>query len=425
MQLQKPELIGKKAKCPGCKEPFIIQPIEDEAPKAAAAPTKKPAAASAASAATAPAAASTTKKPAAAAIPRTAKAAAPSAKSKPAAAAVAKAKPKQDIDFEVDDDEEILEAEVVEDDEDWLKGLDSLDPSQMGKRSARTSGAAPVVRKTVKKEVTKKKRKRRVRDADGELPLWMSRSITVAVGTVFGLITMAIWAGMIAKTGVPSRYMAVFIGATVGTGVRLGASKWDFGLFPAVTAALIALTAVIGGKVIGFNLMKRQAMESQAMEARYQLILAKHEDYPIHLMAEEIHREYRLDGIQDAQTMYDFSTELKTEADFATYYNPKRLPEIYGKDRWKGAKDRWDALPEAEKKEYQDQIKAEIENLTAVANMDVGAELQRDDKFRAAAGEGGGALNIFDFMFAAVAVIGAFKIAAGMADSAIDTSGGH
>jgi hypothetical protein len=295
----------------------------------------------------------------------------------------------------------------------------------MGKRSSRTSGAAPVVRKTVKQEVTKKKRKRRVRDADGELPLWMSRSLTVAVGSIFGLITMAIWAGMIAKTGEPSRYMAIFVGATVGTGVRLGASKWDFGLFPAVTAGLIALTAIIGGKVIGINIMKREAMQSQAAKARYQLALAKHEDYPIHLMAEEIHDELIRDELADAQTLYDDSTELKTEADFAAFYDPKRLPEVYGEHRWKGAKDRWEALTADKKKETEDRIKADIEYYTDVANMDVGAELERDDKFRAAAGEGGGALTVFDFLAAAVSVIGAFKIAAGMADSAIDTSGGH
>jgi hypothetical protein len=420
MQLQKPELIGKTAKCPACKEAFVIKPVAEETAAPAAAPKK--------SAAAPDAAAPAKKKPAAAAAPTSKKAAASTTKSKSGAAASAQAKVKQDIDFEVDDDDEIFEAEVVEDDDDWLKTLDALSPSEMGKRSGRTSGAAPVVRGGPKKQATTtKKRKRRLRDPDGELPLWMSRSLSVVIGATVGAVAMLIWAGFVAKTGMPSRWMPVFIGATVGTGVRLGASKWDFGLFPAVTAALIALTAVIGGKVIGWNLMKHQALDRDRMIARYELRLAKHEDYKYSLMAEEIHRMYLQDGLKDAQSLYrdDFTTMTMTEPEIAEYYSPTKLQDVYGEARWKEAKTRWDSLSDEERKDYEADIQAEVENLTAVVNMDVGAEVKRGDELRAAVGQSGGALGILDFIMAAVAVVGAFKIAAGMADSAIDTSPGH
>jgi len=418
MKLQKPELIGKTAKCPSCQVAFIIEPLAAEASSSAAPPSRPT------TAAAAPA-----RKPSAAA-PLKAKAGAPSAKAPASAASAKTAKPKPDIDFP-GDDEEILEAEVIEDepdDDDWLKALDTLAPKDAGSLQVGKAGsAAPVVRGRIKQASTstRKKRKRRLRDPDGELPIWLSRTITVAVGATVGLVTMMIWAGLIAKTGLPSRWMAMFIGATVGTGVRLGASKWDFGWFPAVTAALIALSAVIGGKVWGVNLMKRQAVEREAIMARYELRLAKHADYPIYLMAEEIHRSYTDDGISDTHHLWVEQTMYMSESDLANFYNPEKLPEVYGEQRWKEAKERWDSLPDDRKQQYKDDIAMNIESLTAASKMDVNAEVQARDKDRAEYGNGGGALNVFDFIFAGLAVVGAFKIAAGMADSAIDTSQAH
>lgn len=401
VKLQKPELIGKTAKCPACKEAFVITPLtEDTKPSATISAKEKTVVAP------------TTK--AVASTPRKA--------AKPVAAA--KTKARSNVDFPIEEDE-ILEAEEIVDDEpadeDWLKGLDAVSPTEIGKSRSRTPSAAPPVvrgRQNHAAPTSKKKRRRRVRDADGELPLWMSRALTVLIGGTVGVVTLLIWAGLIAKTGVPNHWMAMFIGATVGTGIRLGASKYDFGLFPAVTAALIALTAVIGGKVWGFHLMQRQAVERELIEARYELKMVQHENYPLHLMAEEIHQDYREQKIPDAHSFYRDDTDFMLEADIAAYYDPEQLPQKYGDRRWKEAKARWDSLTDERRADVREQIAETEQSLKEALSADVDSELAQRGRRRE-----GGALSIFDFIFAGIAVVGAFKIAAGMADSAIDTSG--
>ena len=343
IKLKNPDYEGKAVECPACGEAFVVRRLAASTGAAAAGRVQKP------------------------------KSAKPKRK-KPAAAAAKN----EDIDFPIhddnvaDEDDEILEAEEVLDDEaeadddDWLSELDSLAPKgPVGANSARSPAPAPVAGRPKKRRATgtRKKRRRSLRDPDGEFPLWLSRLFMIGTGAAAGGLCVIIWATMIARTGLMHPYMAMVVGGLVGTGVRLGASKWDFGWFPAVTAALIALVAIIGGKVYGVNTAKREAVEWQLMEAKYKLALAQHEDYRLHLLAEDIRMMYIEQGSTNQPRLWPPSPR-SSESKVAAAYDPEALPKVYGESRWREAQAHWEGKTEDERRELQERIKYDIERLT-------------------------------------------------------------
>lgn len=407
MQLQRPDLAGKKAKCPSCQEVFVIKLLAGaETEKAVPASQARPK-----SSATKP---QPQKAPAA-------KAAAKPAAPKSAKAAVAK----DDMDFPLEE-VEILEAEEIVDEpqseDDWLNALDTLEPKGPSTGKA-TNAAAPVVRGRVKKpKESGKRRKRQWRDADGDLPLWLSRLLMIGTGFVAGAFGVIIWAALIARTGGASGYIAMFVGGLVGGGVRLGAAKYDFGWFPAITAAVIALIAIIGGKVYGVHTLRKEFAAEVFKGQQQYVAMLKHKNYPISLVAEEMMQEELeaappVDGdvaveFEDAEfleEMDDFDGEYAYDAD--------KFPKLYGK-HWAPAKARWESMPAEERAEIEKEIASQIEYYSEPQEVELAVNQHRISRrgrsFTFTEGSRTQVLSVFDFLFAGVALIVAFRIAAGI-----------
>ncbi|MFO1095143.1 MAG: hypothetical protein U0992_17825 [Planctomycetaceae bacterium] len=427
IQLKNPDWAGKNVECPRCSEAFVVQPLPAPAtPPVATAPaaTKPPAAKNAATAAP-------NSKPASA---KKAATAAPSSNSAVRNQSAASKAPAGDIDFPIaraaadDDDDDIVEAdEFMEEpqaDDDWLTTLDSLAPKAA--TGSRTSNApAPVAGRLKKKKSSSAPRRRSLRDPDGEFPLWLQRLIMIGTGTLAGAICMIIWASIIYRTGRPSSFMAMFIGASVGTGVRLGASKWDFGWFPAISASLIALLAIFGGKIYGISAIRTEAArEFQAEQAKYVEML-KHPNYAVHLVANDIETEMakarrpaRIDeqddpaGI-DAGMPAEMGVEDEFEdygSDLYSYFDPNEIPSLHPQT-WNTAVSRWKDMPDPEKATIREQISQEIKNATVEPTdpLERHARIHGDTETAV--------LSIGDFIFAAIALVIAFRIAAGFADA--------
>jgi hypothetical protein len=380
MGIKNPDFIGKKVRCPACKEPFTVKLMQAAATAGAAK-----------------------------------KSAAPTGqRAKPVAR-----KPRPN-------DDEILEAEVVDDsagEDDWLSQLDGLAPKGPAgldddNPAPARAGAAPRASGKKKKAAAKpkKRRKRRLRDPDGELPLWMSRLIMIGTGCLGGGLAAALWAGLAYKTESPTRFVALIVGACAGFGVRLGASKWDFGWFPAITASIIALAAIIGGKSVGVRLANEADRKNK--ELQHQTYIAKlgHADAPIFKIGEEIEDERadQMEGIPGGDEWYYKEEEWveknvgeDKKVDWNRANDPARFSERFGEQIWTEAKQRWDQMPEEQKAERRQLIATEIEE------RKTGGVEDYDDDFYFSPHQTK-VLSIGDFFYAIFAVAAAFKIAAGM-----------
>ena len=194
IRIKNSEMIGKKAKCPGCGEVFRIQvEVAPDSDGTREAGQRRP----------------RPKRP-------------------------SKSKPKPPAD-EFDE----------------FAGLDDLDDLE--------AAAPPVVRKKKSRQTfepafkTEKpnKKAKQERSEDNELSLAAHRLIMVGTGVIGGLIGAAIWGAIIGITEYEVGYVAILVGFLAGLGVRVGASDWDYGWWPAVTACCIAVLSVIAGKMIG------------------------------------------------------------------------------------------------------------------------------------------------------------------------------
>lgn len=140
--------------------------------------------------------------------------------------------------------------------DDWLGDLNSY--RDVPAESSVTAPPPIVGRKKKKVPADSEAKPRRRRDDEDEgLSLTAHRILMMVTGVVGGLIGVAIWGGIIYGTGYEVGYVAILVGFLAGTGVRLGASNWDYGWWPAVTAVVIAATTIIAGKLVGINLLVR------------------------------------------------------------------------------------------------------------------------------------------------------------------------
>lgn len=352
LTIKKPELVGKKVACPSCGQPFVVRPVSSSK--------------------------STPPKP------------------RPAKDAV--------LEAEIVDAEEVAPPSAGDDD--WLDALDSLPPTTP---VAAPPAEAPRRRKSRKKKSSSGKSKKgsSLRDGEGEFPLWMHRLLMMGSGFVGGLIATLMWAGVIYEFDMPSSWMAILVGVFVGTAVRFGASKWDYGWWPAITASLIAFVTIFAGKIAGFFLLERQfAAEMEQHNAAY-LAMLKHEDYPVSQIAMEMELERFQQGdfemsMEDLEAMEDY--EDFDDPDWSEIYNPERFPEQYP-HTWEPAQQRWAQMPDDEKNERRKAIDAEIALL----------ESGNWDEFDASVG-GLEVISVWDFICSIIAIIAAFRIAAGWAD---------
>jgi hypothetical protein len=374
LTLKKLELVGKQVSCPACKKPFVVKPV----------------------------------------------------------ASRKKSKPRPSKPAPADDFDEILDADIVEDDaagaatgsdDDWLDALDGL-PAE-APAAAPGADAPPRVRKKKKSSAGASKKRRRLRDPDGEFPLWLHRVLMVGAGVVAGLVMTALWAGMISKSGGPSRYMAMLVGVMVGTAVRFGASKWDFGWGPALTASIIAFVSIFAGKISGYHLLKHQENVAAEELRASELAMMQHEDYPICEIAlgmEEDLADARGWLIRPSlkwqmEAMERFET-ADGEIDWSEINSPEHFPEKYS-EVWDDAKKRWEEMPDAEKNKRRQAIADEIAYLESGDSEDEELEELYDDYDTNIYGTK--IITPWDFLFSIIAIVAAFKIAAGMNDDDDDS----
>lgn len=306
--------------------------------------------------------------------------------------------------------DEILEVDEIaadpDGDDDWLSALDDLAPkSPAGAKSS--APPAPVAGRPKKKPQPLRRRRGSLRDADGEFPLWLSRLIMIGTGSAVGLFCVIVWAAIVAKVGVQTDWFAMVVGGMVGGGVRFGASKWDFGWFPAVTAAVIALVAIIGGKVYGVHTLRKEAAQEERAEQQQMIAMMKHDNYPIHLMAQEIIEE-NPEAADDAPLFLEWGCA------------PEELPALYGEALWLQATARWNATPENKRALIRAEIAQDIEMVSKLEPEPLAVNehtiLVRGIPIHFTEGSRTQVLSVLDFVFGAIALIAAFRIAAGFVD---------
>jgi hypothetical protein len=246
----------------------------------------------------------------------------------------------------------------------------------------------------------------------------------IGTGIVAGGFGVIVWAALIARTGGASGYIAMIVGALVGGGVRVGAAKYDFGWFPAITAAVIALVAIIGGKVYGVHTLRKEYAAEVFKGQQQYVAMLKHKNYPISLVAEEMMAEELeaappMDG--DVAVEVDDAEFLEEMDDFDSddVYDADKFPKLYGK-HWAPAKARWESMPAEERTEIEKEIATEIayysEPQEAVLAVNQTRISRRGRSFTFTEGSRTQVLSVFDFIFATVALIVAFRIAAGIHD---------
>lgn len=365
MKLKDARFVGKKVRCPGCQQPFTVQALGSPAAKAA-----RPSRAS---------------------------------------------QPDEDIDFLDPDD--VAAEQTSGGDDDWLAALDSLPPAKAGTPAA----APPPVAGRRKKSDSGagKKRKRQWRDADGEFPPWVHNLLMIGAGLVAGVLTCAIWAGLIYRTGFSNHYFALIVGASIGGAVRLGASKWDFGWGPAMTASVIAFVAIMAGKIIGVNILMAESRQEQQDYVDAKIALMQHPNYLIRLEATEIMMEELEAGVAT-----DWGEAPIGEEEFDEDYDdptasldPERLEQLHPPRLWAAAEERWEARPPEEQAERKQEIDAEIALMQELDPGDVD-DFEQTVRIRGAGRipTGTRVLHPLDFVFSLLAVAAAFKIAAGFSD---------
>ncbi len=136
--------------------------------------------------------------------------------------------------------------------DDWLDGVDSFDDDASFDDAPRSAPPAVIGQKRKKKKRPPQNQSKidSLRDEDGDLPLALHWMMMVGTGLVGGAIGSVIWGVIIYYTEYEVGYVAILVGVLAGTGVRVGASEWDYGWGPALTAVGVAIFSIIVGKTL-------------------------------------------------------------------------------------------------------------------------------------------------------------------------------
>lgn len=286
---------------------------------------------------------------------------------------------------------------VAAGEDDWLNDLDSY-----GDTPAESAVAAPppvVGRKKKKASADSEAKPRRRRDEDDEeLSLTTHRILMMATGAIGGAIGAAIWGGIIYSTGYEVGYVAILVGFLAGVGVRLGASKWDYGWWPAITAVVIAAATIVGGKLVGANLLLDSMVGDvqEAMQIDIDIAAWTHENVLISNIADEIAGEWEEQGREVAWPENDVED---------TGLDPNTIAQTYPADIWAEATKQWGELSDDEKQKRRDEQQQVAEELADLSdNLSIGLS------------EAGWLFSPIDLLWFALACSGAFKIAAGWDD---------
>ena len=294
------------------------------------------------------------------------------------------------------------------DEDDWLEDLGSY-----GDDSASAAAPPPVIGRKKKKKASEDPdaKPRRRRDEEEELSLTAHRLLMMVTGAVGGLIGMAIWGVVMYATEAEWGILAILVGALAGTGVRFGASRWDFGWWPALTAVSIAAIAIAGGKLIGMNLVLQSVAgevqrEAETFQAAFTVETMTHENMLISEIADTVAYEWEEQRGGELAWPEDYDDDWELD--------PENVSKMYPPDVWAEATKRWQALSDEEKQRRRDEQVQLVEE-QAKAAEEFAAALE-DADFSIGVSEARSLFSPFDLLWFALACGGAFQIAAGWED---------
>lgn len=190
-------------------------------------------------------------------------------------------------------------------------------------------------------------------------------------GVLGGAIGALIWVSVVQTTGYEVGFVAWFVGILAGLGVAIASHRR--GLESGVLAGAIALGSIGLGKVSNvwseFDAYRAEALREEALVAR---------------LADDI-LDANVEAGHDYSDWYD-SMEYEDSAELADWYPP---------DVWQGAERAWYLMSGVEQEQVRAEISAELDAGTAFALV-IGTLVS---------------LGLFDFVWVALAVSSAFKIA--------------
>ena len=207
----------------------------------------------------------------------------------------------------------------------------------------------------------------------------------VAAGSVGGLVGAAVWAAITYTTNYEIGWIAWGIGFVVGVFVRFAAGEAEEGLAPGLTAAIIAILAVLGGKYAAVHMLVSHELDSVTE-------IAITEEDMIVSYADEIINEREAKGQKVVLPGGKTIEMASSKADYP--------PAI-----WKQASAKWNKLSADEKAK---QLEVEQASTNAVMAGMVGSV--RQDAFT-------GSFSPFDALWFFLAAATAFKLGSGTAGS--------
>ncbi|UCG89211.1 MAG: hypothetical protein JSW71_12000 [Gemmatimonadota bacterium] len=217
----------------------------------------------------------------------------------------------------------------------------------------------------------------------------MDKLGAVVGGAVAGTIGALIWAGIAYFTGYELGWIAWAVGGMVGFGVLVGSAR-ERTNSAGVIAVVVAMAALLGGKYMTVHLLLGD--DSQITEA-----------FVSGLQDDELVISYLADDVA-AQ----FADEGKP-VDWPVGVDPSQATTQveYPPDVWAVAQGRWDAMSHTER----EQFRAELETMVS-ANVTEAMEAIRGELTQVGFIGSFGAL---DLIFFGLAVVTAYKVAAGSA----------
>ena len=169
----------------------------------------------------------------------------------------------------------------------------------------------------------------------------------IIAGAIGGLVGGAIWAGISYATNYEVGWIAWGVGFLVGVGVRISAGESEEGLAQGLTAAVVAIVAVLGGKYAAYSL------QVASFRGENLPVLTVDAEDGIMTFADEIVHEREVRG-QSVVFPGGKTTDTATsQAD-------------YPPDVWQQASQKWQAIGTAEQEKKLAERRAEIDQWMAV-----------------------------------------------------------
>lgn len=201
----------------------------------------------------------------------------------------------------------------------------------------------------------------------------------ILAGIIAGIAGAIAWAMLAYFTGYEIGWLAWGIGALVGAAVAWGSKGTPA---TGAIAVIITIISLIAGKYIAVEVLFAKEMDEVKRSIDEQL---QDDDSIISYLADEIVDEYEQSGE---------SVDLPEVAD------PENAPpdELYPKDIWKRAEQRWSSMSAEEQEEYRASVEEHISD-----NIQKFVNIAKKEGFI-------GSFGLFDVIFFLLAIVTAYKV---------------